>query len=87
MISSWVFTMPSIVNYRFSKLALIFEVGPMLWTILGLASTLTLGVEKSSTLDDDRLSSILADTSWDSWIVLGYLSLRRYPIYPVNDLV
>jgi hypothetical protein len=79
--------MPSIVSCKFSKLALIYEVGSTLWTILGLASIMTLGYEKGSTLDDERLSSILVATSWDYWIVLGYLSPRRYPSYLVKDLV
>jgi hypothetical protein len=42
-----------------------------LWTALGLASILTLGVEKGSILDDDRFSSIFVAISWAYWIFLG----------------
>jgi hypothetical protein len=63
------------------------EVGSTLWTILRLTSILILEAEKGSTLVDERFSSILVATSWDSWIVLGDLSLRIYPIFLVKDLV
>ena len=61
--------MPSTVSCNYAKLVLMFEVGLALWTILGLASILTLGAEKGSTLDDEMLSSILVANSWASWIV------------------